>query len=100
MAPRTNQWLQERTWDRVRKAWRGTTLTVSLSLCLSLLPRPGFQLSPPPHPARVSTVTGRVHDSWLRSAPAIPSTVGRSVCLGWALSKPKGPKGREVLKDL
>ena len=25
----------------------------------------------------------------------VPSTVGRSVCLCWALSKPKGPNGRE-----
>ena len=28
-----------------------------------------------------------------RALPRVPSTVGRSVCLCWALSKPKGPKG-------
>ena len=31
----------------------------------------------------------------LRALLRVPSTVGRSVCLCWALSKPKGPKGSE-----
>ena len=36
MAPRTNQWLQERTWNAPRRASRGQTTTTALQTCAAV----------------------------------------------------------------